>query len=219
MRAPDDGAGVPVSVRISGGGGLDDPFARVTGHVRAVAEAATLEILAEGERQVVEVLSTGRDPRGFVGRVDTGQARQSLQLAPVRWDGRASRGELAPSGPPADYWPVLEDGRRPGRPISTVGQQRIAVWARRKGVLQRVVNALRARAAADAGEVLPARPKRLRAGERAQLEEQAAFVIQRSIRRKGTPGLGPFRRAAQRLRDGLARQIVARVAARYRGQR
>lgn len=203
-----------MSVRVGGTGG--DPFARIAGRARAVAEAAVLEIAAEGERQVVETLTTGRDERGFVGRVDTGTARSAVRVAPVEWNGRSAVARLAPSGPAADYWPVLEGGRRPGRPVSRVGRERIAVWARRKGVLRRVVNGLLAKAAADRGEALPARPRRLAAAARAALERQAVFVIARGISRKGTPGLAPFRAAAGKLRAGLARAILERVAARAR---
>lgn len=204
-----------MSVRIQGQGG-QDPFARVAGRARAVAEAAVLEIAAAGERDVVETMTTGRDERGHVGRVDTGAARAAVRVGPVAWNGRAATATLAPSGPAADYWPVLERGRRPGRPVSKVGAERIAVWARRKGVLQRVVNGLLARAAADRGEALPARPRRLAAADRARLERQAVFVLVRSIRRRGTPGLAPFRAAATRLREGMARAILERVAARAR---
>lgn len=226
-----------MSVRVGGTGG--DPFARIAGRARAVAEAAVLEIAAEGERQVVETLTTGRDERGFVGRVDTGTARSAVRVAPVEWNGRSAVARLAPSGPAADYWPVLEGGRRPGRPVSRVGRERIAVWARRKGVLARIAQgllesskgarvSLRARRVWDAvaaqeeaaGRRMPiefnARVTGVSAKRRAAIQKQALFLIVRAIRRKGTPGLAPFRAAAGKLRAGLARAILERVAARAR---
>lgn len=209
-----------MTVRIAAGSG-DDAFARVTARVQAVAEAAALEIVAAGEREVVEVMSTGQDPRGFVGRVDTGQARQAVQIGPVAWNGRAAVARLAPSGPATDYWPVIEAGRRPGKPISAVGKARIGTWARRKGVLRRIVDSLAAQDQVDGAAVHgPAKPRRrLKKGEREQLEEQALFLLTRAIRRRGTPGLHPFRAAATKLRSGLARAILERVAARARGRR
>lgn len=209
-----------MSVRIVASSG-DDAFARVEARIRAVAEGAALEIAAAGEREVVEVVSSGQDPRGFVGRVDTGQARQAVQIGPVGWNGSVAAVRLAPSGPAADYWPVIEGGRRPGKPISKVGRERIAVWGRRKGVLRRIVDSLAARDEVDGAATHgPAKPvRRLKKGEREGLEAQAAFILARAIRRKGTPGLHPFRAAAARLRGGLARAIVERVAARNRGRR
>lgn len=209
-----------MTVRIVAGSG-DDAFARVSARIQAVAEGAALEIVAAGEREVVDVMSNGRDPRGFVGRVDTGQARQAVQIGPVTWDGRKAAARLAPSGPAADYWPVIEGGRRPGKPISAVGRERIAVWGRRKGVIRRIVESLAARDHVDGAAVHgPAKPaRRLKKGEREELEAQAAFILTRAIRRKGTPGLHPFRAAAAKLRGGVARAIVERVAARNRGRR
>lgn len=225
-----------MSVRVGGTGG--DPFARIAGRARAVAEAAVLEIAAEGERQVVETLTTGRDERGFVGRVDTGTARSAVRVAPVEWNGRSAVARLAPSGPAADYWPVLEGGRRPGRPVSRVGRERIAVWARRKGVLAKIVqsllesstgakSSLRDRRVWEAvayreqvaGRTMPefrGRVTGVSAKRRASLAGRALYLLTRSISRKGTPGLAPFRAAAGKLRAGLARAILERVAARAR---
>lgn len=208
-----------MSVRIASGG--DRAFVSVVTKGQRIAEATVREIQAEGERLVVERLRTGQDRAGFVGRWDTGNAAKSVQLGPITWEGERCRGVVEPQGPPVEYWPVLEGGRAPGKPISAVGRMRIQTWVRRK-ILPRAVAEIKEERAAQinrrgrgrrASTRVGASDVKLERGERGELLDQLTFLVVRKIRRRGTPGLAPFGNAAAALRAGKARAIFDRMAA------
>lgn len=186
----------------------------VVARASAIAEAAVRAIQADAERMIVERLATTSDAAGHVGRQDTGAAGQAVQVGPIAWEGGVCRGSVEPSGPAAAYWPVLEDGRRPNRPIGLEGRLRIQTWVRRK-ILPRAVGALRLsrsnRNAFGAG-IGGKGGGRVSKDEQAELLDSLTFLVVRKIRRQGTPGIHPFKRSAEELRGGRAVMIYESAA-------
>lgn len=201
----------------------------------AIARATLLELGARATAHVKQIMRTGRDRRGIVGRVDTGQAVAAVGAsAPMK----GARGwELSVGiGPPrSQIAGVLEKGRRPGRRMPPLAP--ILAWVRRKlagriggagsrrpatlSAAQRrrgqAWEAVRARERAhgrpDPG---PFRPRSRRSGRAFDTEAlRLAKRIQRSIARKGTPGLGMFEQTREWLRrSGVAQQVTQQQTAR-----
>jgi hypothetical protein len=115
--------------------------------------------------------------------------------------------------PPHDKVAVIvEEGRRPGRPVSRAGQAAIRKWVGRKlrdRVLSRVSGARVTATNRRSGKVTGVKTVDAEAAL-----DSAAFLIARKIRRRGIPGIHPFRRVADAMRSGRAAQIVASVVAR-----
>lgn len=174
-------------------------------------------ITAKGQELISERLRTGVDAAGHVGREDTGAAGQALGHVLAKRVGSKVRGTVEVSPPADEYWPVIEDGRQPNRPISAEGMLRLERWVRRKlgpkaaeslirGLTQRVAS--KRLAVAGAGGDL----RRVTKDDREAAIRSLTYLVARKIRTKGTPGLHPFRKAADALRGGEAGRIARQVA-------
>lgn len=98
-------------------------------------------------------------------------------------------GVLGVVGTPSPYAPVIEDGRKPGKGVSVLGQQGIALWAEKK---------------------LGVAPKEALG---------VAFLVSRKIKREGIEAKQPFGKVVARSTAQLTRyfenaisQIVADIA-------
>ena len=198
--------------------GSDRAFAAIVTRAGNLAERVVRAVQAEGERQIVETMRSGQDPRGFVGRWDTGGSAAAIRPGPVSFDGRVARGVVAGEGPATAVLPVIEGGRRPGKPVSMAGRFRIRTWVKRK-LLAKAVASFKSREAAAANRrggrsgtrAFGAADVKLGKGEREEMLDNLTFLVVRAIRRRGTPGLHPFAKAAAALRAGKAAEIWRRV--------
>jgi len=166
-----------------------------------VATDALNQIGREAVGEARRILREDRDVRGYRGRIDRGIARASVTaLAPVVSGVRGTL-EVVSQPPAADYWPVIEEQRTPGRRMPPV--QPIHDWLRRtdKG---------RALTEAAFNQHKAQHPT----AKLDRFRKDFAFVVARSIGRKGTPGLAPFRRTADLFSQGRAAAIFATHAAR-----
>lgn len=162
-----------------------------------VARIALDEIGAVAEGLVKENMTDTVDRRGYRGRVASGSTRQAVTAREPR---KTNRGweQVTEVAPPQDkVAAIVELGRRKGKGVSRQGQRMIERWARRK-----------------LGPVSAGDGKRFKAGGRARAEQSRAYLIARAIKRRGIPALHPFKRAADELKDGLARRMWNDVASR-----
>lgn len=178
-------------------------------------------IIARGQELISETLRSGVDAAGNVGREDTGAAGQALAQEPARIVGGRVRAELNVSPPADEYWPVVEGGRAPGKRISIEGQRKILVWVTRKIGADRALQLLRGLSSRIASRRLAiagpgGKLRRITRDDREKALRQLAYLVARKIRRQGTPGLAPFRRAAAKLNGGEAASIARGVAASMR---
>lgn len=206
--------------------------------VDRAAMAAVREAGALGQSRAKAVLLSDTDSRGFVGRKDTGQAHAALGTsAPVLVRPGLARAVTGIGAPRDKIAAVLEEGRRPGaRPPPSAP---LVPWVRRKLASTlgaglkgaKVTNAARARfarlqaKAARSGKTLGRGVGPKVSGVKAKdLDTEAkrvAFLIARSIGRKGTPGLRPFRKAGAYIQpklEAIFRRHLSRVIAERGGK-
>lgn len=204
-------------VRIVGG---RLPFGSLQAEVDQAALATAREASALAVSRVKDVLLSGEDSRGFVGRKDLGLAHNAV--------GSTAPAIVAPGlirartgiGPPRDeIAAVLEDGRRPGARMPPPDS--LKPWVKRK-LRNQIAAAMRgARVTTKAGAAFKAlveraakRGKTLGKGASAKVSgvskeaidkaaDAVAFVVARSIGRKGTPGLHAFQHAARAIQPKL----------------
>jgi len=196
-------------VRIVGG---RLPFGASGSEIEAAALAACREVSTLAASRVKEGLLFARDPRGYVGRKDTGMAHAAVgSTEPIVANGRVS--STTAIGPPRDEIAVvLEEGRKPGarRPPTAP----IKAWALRKlrdaissdlrGARVTDRDAARYRALAERAEANGrplgrgslARVTGVRTADLDAAADRIAFAVARSIGRKGVPGLHMFAAAA-----------------------
>jgi len=201
------------------------------------ALAAVREAGALGQSRAKAVLLSDTDARGFVGRKDTGQAHQLLGTsAPVLVRAGLARAVTGIGAPRDVIAAVLEEGRRPGQKMPPPAALKAWVLRKLRSSLgsalpgAKVTNASRARfealraRAARAGKTLgrgvgPA----ITGAKKVDLEaeaERVAFLIARSIGRKGFPGLRPFRKAGAYIQpklESIFRRHLSRVIAERSG--
>lgn len=173
-------------------------------------------ITAKGQELISEHLQTEQDSAGHQGREDTGAAGQALEHVPARLSGTKVVGEVVVNPPADEYWPVIEGGRRPGRPISDVGQERVARWVRRKlgqAAADSLIQGLSQRREGGRLEVALQRggQRRVKRNDRERAMRSLIYLVLRKIRTQGTPGIQPFGKAARKLRRGEARRIARRT--------
>ena len=197
--------------------------------VERAAVAALGELGAIGASRVKEVLLTARDARGFVGRKDTGLAHSSVGASRPTAAGGVVRSVVGMGSPRDEISGVLEEGRRPGqRPPPSAA---LKPWARRKlrdavassmrGARVTTKDAAKFRALADriaksGGTVGRGMGPKVSGVGKAAIDKAAdrlAFVVARSIGRKGFPGLHAFA-SAEKLVEGLIEETFARHLAR-----
>lgn len=183
-------------------------------------------ITARGQELISKALQTERDSAGHQGREDTGAAGQALEHVPAKLAGTKVVGEVVVNPPADEYWPVIEGGRRPGRPISDVGQERVARWVRRKlgqAAANTLIRGLSQRREGGQLEVAFQRGGQRRVGrsDQERAMRSLVYLVLRKIRTEGTPGIAPFGKAARKLRTGEARRIARRTVRAFnrRGRR
>lgn len=206
------------------------PFATPE-QIQEAALGAVRESAARSASRVKEILLTGRDARGFVGRKDTGLAHDAVgSSGPLPLSDRVAF--VTAIGPPRDQIAiVLEEGRKPGAKMPPPDS--LKPWIRRKLRNQVAAGMRGARVTAKDRarfEALEAKAKK-RGGKglgrgagprvsgvgKERLEKAAdrlAFVIARSIGKRGTPGLHAFKRAAaiaEREIPGIYQRHLRRV--------
>lgn len=165
----------------------------IADRVGLAAQQALAVIGSEGQELVVDAIHNERDPRGYQGRVFTGRAAQSISARPpVRTTNGYSQTTVS-LDPSAGKIAAIEHGRRPGKGVPI---DPLKVWVRRK--LGAQIRDLRA----------VARKAKLRQPRNFEKEvEQVAFKVSRSIKKRGIPGIAPFKKAANVLRQGRAQEI------------
>lgn len=208
------------------------PFASAEEIDRA-ADGAVRELSTMAVSRVKEVLLTARDSRGFVGRKDTGLAHSGVgATAPVK-SGTATRAVVAVGPPRDEITAVLEDGRRPGsRPPPSSA---LVPWVRRK-LKDAVASGLKgARVTKKQGDVFQRKAALILkrggslkglgpkvSGVKKETLDKAiasvAFLVARSIGRKGIPGLHPFE-SARKLVEENAERVYLRHLKRVLGNR
>lgn len=223
------GAGVRVD------GGRWPPFVTAA-QVEEAAIAALREASARSQSRIKDVLLHATDSRGFVGRKDTGLAHSAVGSSAPQVIGAGRVRTVTGIGPPRDaIASVLEEGRRPGKRMPP--PDALKPWARRK-LRDRVAanmkgarvtlkskarfDALKARAGKFGKTLGKGTGPRVTGVGKARLEaavDQLAFVVARSIGRKGFPGLHPFKRARVAMDkelDGIFRRHLRRVLSKGR---
>lgn len=186
------------------------PFVTVA-QVEQAARGALREAGARNAARVKEVLLTGRDERGFVGRKDTGQAHSLVGSTDPVVEPGVVRTVTGIGAPRDDIAAVLEDGRRPGKKAPPPDS--LKPWIRRK-LRNALASGLRGARVSlkDAAkfkrlqEAVAGRGRSLGKGVSARVSgvgkdrlerevDRVAYIVSRSIGKKGVPGLHAFRRA------------------------
>lgn len=199
------------------------------------ARRAAIEIGAVGMSMVKQSLMQDRDIRGFIGRKDTGLAHNLVNALPPERTPRGWR-VVVGIGPPRDAISgVLEKGRRAGRRMPPVDA--IEAWVRRK-LRDRVALTLPgAKVSSMAKATIAVKTRtadeKVKRGTWTKAERNAyvrslgvgkvtgvkraaldrairarAWVIARSIGRRGFPGLSMFAKAKAALGKGRAASIM-----------
>lgn len=197
------GAGVRIE-----GGAL--PFV-TEAQVQEAALGAVREASARGASRIKDMMLTARDSRGYVGRKDLGLAHDAVGSSEPQVVGAGRVQAVTGIGPPRDQIAgVLEDGRRPGARMPPPDS--LKPWIKRK--LRNAVAsqlrgarvtaksrerylALAARAALRGGTLGKGASARVTGVGKERIDKAAdslAFVIARSIGRRGIPGLHAFAR-------------------------
>lgn len=200
--------------------------------VEAAANGALVELGALAASRVKEVLLTARDSRGFVGRKDTGLAHGSVGASRPIVAGGVVRSVVGLAPPRDEISGVLEEGRRPGAKMPPPAA--LKAWARRKlrdsvaasmkGARTTLKDGAKFRAlgekiAKSGGTVGRGMGPKVSGVGKAKLDKAAdrlAFVVARSIGKKGIPGLHAFA-SAEKLVSGLIEETFARHLARTTG--
>lgn len=206
--------------------------------VDRAALAAVREAGALGQSRAKAVLLSDADARGYIGRKNTGQAHEHLGTsAPVLVRPGLARAVTGIGAPRDKIAAVLEDGRRPGARMPPVAP--LVKWARHKLANRlgaslpgaKVTNAARARFdrlrakakkyGKDLGRGVGPAVSGVKAKDLDAEAERVGFLIARSIARKGTPGLRPFRKAGAYVQpklEAIFRRHLARVIAERGGR-
>ena len=196
-------AGAAFSISITG---VDALAQRYGDQVRAGAAVGIEQSILLLENAVKTKIQEGRDVRHFGPAVATGTLLGAV-FSEMRGTPASPQGIVAVS-PPADrYALVVEKGRRPGQrqPPSDV----LIPWIR-----QKLRDGFQA--------VATIKGRKQKAGGRRQATERGlAFVVARSIGRKGFPGVHMFRNAFGEQKDNvirIIREAVRAAVGRGRGQ-
>lgn len=194
---------------------------RAFGVIKPRAEAASRQVVdavvAKGHQLISEALGSATDSAGHRGREDTGAAGQALEHVLAKLKGSKVVGEVIVNPPADEYWNVIEDGRRPGKPISEVGQEKVARWVKRKLGQAAADSLIRGASQAEEGaRIRFARTdgtgfRRVKRSQRDRAMRSLVYLVLRKIRTEGTPGIRPFGKAASKLRGGEARRISRRT--------
>jgi len=162
------------------------------------ADNGLREIGAVGSSKVQDRIRGTTDSRGYKGRVDKALMVKSITAGRPRRSGERVTQETF-SQPPASQWTIVNElGRRPGKkpPPPKVIESWLKRTQKGRSFLMRVKADLqKARRKVPSDAILAAR---------------MAFIVARSIGRKGVPGIFMFRRTAEELRQGLSAKIFAK---------
>lgn len=193
-----------MSVRITG---FDSALGGASDRLRQIAVAAAAEAGEAGARFVKETME--KDGHKF-----TGNTAQSVRAGPVKLTSPGiARVVVEPALAQMVPAIIKEEGRKAEKPVSKEGRARLAVWARRKAAA--FVARLRAQAeAANMRATGKKRPEGKVADRQKAAEQQAAFLIARSIKRRGLPAFHLFRRARHHVQNAW-HGILTKVAARF----
>lgn len=177
--------------------GVKELVAKYPLAVRVGAEAGIQKAILLLENAVKTNIQQGRAPHGAT--VATGTLMGSV-FSEMRGTAAEIHGVVAVS-PPADrYALVVETGRRPGARMPPA--EALILWVRQK--LSTGIGA----AATVTGK--SGKPQRSR-GKAGSAERALAFVVARSIGRKGFPGVHMFERAFQEQQQNVQQIITEEI--------
>lgn len=200
-----------MSMRVARGGAM----ATLEARFGAVALKTLERFNSEAKRLIEEQIVSGRDSRGFVGRVDTGATKQAVRPGPIERTPRGYRAVVQARPPHDVVMAIIEKGRRRGKKVPAKGSaawRKVRLWVE-KHLRNEALESLRGAYVRLNKKGQPKRGgKRMSAvvsvkgpGAAARVEkaiDNMTFLVLRSIGRRGIPGLFPFRLARERLGPG-----------------
>lgn len=192
-------------VTVSGGDQWD---AAAEGFADRVARTGLEACGQAAHAQIVHRIHNDLDERGFKGRVDTGAIVQAVRaLEPVKEGTVWKQRTVVEQSASTEHQHVVEEGRKPGGPISYEGRLKIAQWVKR-----RLGARLREQAPGARTRISDRRVVGVQKAGLERLIEQVTFLVIRAIRRRGIPGLHPFRKTREDLApkaSGIFERAVA----------
>jgi hypothetical protein len=190
--------------------GIRGAFGGANERLRLASLAAAAQMAEEGARFIKEAMRAE-------GKTDTDLTVQAVKAQPATvvqpGVARAMVTVAAQQAAPAI---VLEDGRKPGKGVSRIGMDKLAVWARRKA--RGMVDQVRAQMERDAvhrsgGERL-SKVMGKAADRQKAAEKRVAYMIASAIKRRGLKPFRFFRRARHHVQNqamAIFRRVLARL--------
>lgn len=189
--------------------------ASLLGRADVAAQRTMVRFGSESKRIVTEHIASGVDARGFVGRVDTGDTKRAIRPGPITRTPRGMRATLEAQPPYDRIAALIEKGRRPNRKVPAKGSPgwlKVRAWVEKhlrnealaglRGAVVKIGKNGKPRVGGKRASAVVSVLGKGSAARVAKALDGMTFLVLRAMRKKGTPGLFPFRKAQRALGPG-----------------
>lgn len=192
-------------------------YASALSAIDRAARAAAVEVSTQAAAKVKDLIATTPDAAGHVGRIDTAAFVESVVAGEPVDRGTYVEARVFSRDNPSKVT-VLEDGRRPGKPVSLEGRLLIRKWVERKlgakVLLAAFPNAKATTRTTRSGKTVVTKVTGVKKVDRDDVLDSVTFLIIRKIRRRGSPGIGAFAKGRAWVNANgaaIAAQVFSRI--------